>query len=72
MTVVLADVDLSAVEALQGRTRRPSGRGRVRDVRDPAALTELAGRVYRDIGPVRLLVNNAGIEQFGYLQQDTR
>ena len=37
------------------------------DVRDPEALSELAGRVYRDIGSVRLLVNNAGVEQFGYL-----
>ena len=37
------------------------------DVRDPAAVEQLAERTYRDIGPVRLLVNNAGVEQFGYL-----
>ena len=30
-------------------------------------MEELADRIYREIGPVRLLVNNAGIEQFGYL-----
>ena len=27
----------------------------------------LADRVYADVGPVRLLINNAGVEQFGYL-----
>ena len=37
------------------------------DVRDPDAVQELAERTYRDVGPVRLLVNNAGVEQFGYL-----
>ena len=37
------------------------------DVRDPDAVQELADRTYRDVGPVRLLVNNAGVEQFGYL-----
>ncbi|MFN8225606.1 MAG: SDR family NAD(P)-dependent oxidoreductase [Mycobacterium sp.] len=66
MTVVLADVDLSAVEALRDELGDRAVAVEC-DVRDPAALTELAGRVYRDIGPVRLLVNNAGIEQFGYL-----
>jgi NAD(P)-dependent dehydrogenase (short-subunit alcohol dehydrogenase family) len=37
------------------------------DVRDPEAVHALAERTYRDVGPVRLLVNNAGVEQFGYL-----
>ena len=37
------------------------------DVRDADALQRLADTVHRDIGPVRLLVNNAGVEQFGYL-----
>src|SRR5581483_8511887 len=37
------------------------------DVRDADAVQELADFTYRDIGPVRLLVNNAGVEQFGYL-----
>ena len=37
------------------------------DVRDPVAVQELAERTYRDVGAVRLLVNNAGVEQFGYL-----
>ena len=37
------------------------------DVRDPDAVEQLAERTYSDVGPVRLLVNNAGVEQFGYL-----
>jgi NAD(P)-dependent dehydrogenase (short-subunit alcohol dehydrogenase family) len=69
MTVVLADIDAGAVEALRGEL---SAAGGVAldvecDVRDPVALQDLADRIYREVGPVRLLVNNAGVEQFGYL-----
>ncbi len=66
MTVVLADIDADAVAALHDEL----GGGAVDvvcDVRDPDAVQDLADRTYRDIGPVRLLVNNAGVEQFGYL-----
>jgi NAD(P)-dependent dehydrogenase (short-subunit alcohol dehydrogenase family) len=65
MTVVLADVDADAVAAL--RDELGAAIDVVCDVRDPVAVQELAERTYRDVGPVRLLVNNAGIEQFGYL-----
>jgi NAD(P)-dependent dehydrogenase (short-subunit alcohol dehydrogenase family) len=69
MTVVLADIDAGAVEALRGEL---SAAGGVAldvecDVRNPVALQDLADRIYREVGPVRLLVNNAGVEQFGYL-----
>jgi NAD(P)-dependent dehydrogenase (short-subunit alcohol dehydrogenase family) len=37
------------------------------DVADWAAMDRLAERAYRDMGPVRLLVNNAGIETTGPL-----
>jgi len=37
------------------------------DVRDAAALQSLADRVAKESGPLRLLVNNAGVQQFGYL-----
>jgi NAD(P)-dependent dehydrogenase (short-subunit alcohol dehydrogenase family) len=69
MTVVLADVDEGAVAALRDELSAAGGVARdvVCDVRDPAAVQDLADRAYRDVGPVRLLVNNAGIEQFGYL-----
>lgn len=65
MTVVLADVDVEAIAAL--REELTAARDFVCDVRDPEAVRELADRTYREIGPVRLLVNNAGVEQFGYL-----
>ncbi len=69
MTVVLADVDSAAVSALRDELSAAGGAALdvVCDVRDPVAVQDLADRVYRDVGPVRLLVNNAGVEQFGYL-----
>jgi NAD(P)-dependent dehydrogenase (short-subunit alcohol dehydrogenase family) len=69
MTVVLADVDVDAIAALRAELRAAGGAALdvVCDVRDPDALQELAERTYRDVGPVRLLVNNAGVEQFGFL-----
>lgn len=69
MSVVLADVDGAAVAALRDEIVADGGTAvdMLCDVRDPDAVTALAERTYRDIGPVRLLVNNAGVEQFGYL-----
>jgi NAD(P)-dependent dehydrogenase (short-subunit alcohol dehydrogenase family) len=69
MTVVLADVDGAAVAALRDELTASGATAvdAVCDVRDPMALERLAERTYRDLGPVRLLVNNAGVEQFGYL-----
>nr|WP_090273905.1 SDR family NAD(P)-dependent oxidoreductase [Mycolicibacterium komanii]CRL66764.1 short-chain dehydrogenase/reductase SDR [Mycolicibacterium komanii] len=65
MTVVLVDIDASAIAAL--RDELAGSVDLVCDVRDPDALERIAAQVYSDIGPVRLLVNNAGVEQFGYL-----
>jgi NAD(P)-dependent dehydrogenase (short-subunit alcohol dehydrogenase family) len=69
MTVVLADIDAIAIAALRDELCAAGGTAIDVgcDVRDPDAVQELADRIYRDVGPVRLLVNNAGIEQFGYL-----
>jgi NAD(P)-dependent dehydrogenase (short-subunit alcohol dehydrogenase family) len=69
MTVVLADIDGAAAASIADELRAAGGSAVdvVCDVRDPGALQDLAERVYRDVGGVRLLVNNAGIEQFGYL-----
>jgi NAD(P)-dependent dehydrogenase (short-subunit alcohol dehydrogenase family) len=69
MTVVLADIDTAAIARLRDviNGTNASAFDFPCDVRDPEALEALAEGVYRDIGPVRLLVNNAGIEQFGYL-----
>ncbi|ORV54183.1 oxidoreductase [Mycobacterium europaeum] len=69
MTVVLADVDAHSIAALREELTAPGSTAvdMVCDVRDPVAMQELADTTIRDVGPVRLLVNNAGIEQFGYL-----
>jgi NAD(P)-dependent dehydrogenase (short-subunit alcohol dehydrogenase family) len=69
MTLVLADIDANAIAALRDELRAAGGAAVdiVCDVRNADALQELADRTYRDVGPVRLLVNNAGVEQFGYL-----
>jgi NAD(P)-dependent dehydrogenase (short-subunit alcohol dehydrogenase family) len=69
MTVVLADVDELAIGTLRDELRAGGGTAVCIpcDVRDPDAVQELADRVYVEVGPVRLLVNNAGVEQFGYL-----
>ncbi|KUI23212.1 oxidoreductase [Mycobacterium sp. GA-1285] len=65
MTVVLVDINASAIASL--RSELAGSVDLVCDVRDPEALEGVAAQVYSEIGPVRLLVNNAGVEQFGYL-----
>jgi NAD(P)-dependent dehydrogenase (short-subunit alcohol dehydrogenase family) len=69
MTVVLADIDARAIASLRDELCAAGGMAVDVgcDVRDPGAVQALADRVHRDIGPTRLLVNNAGVEQFGYL-----
>ncbi|MGV0807338.1 SDR family NAD(P)-dependent oxidoreductase [Mycolicibacterium setense] len=69
MTVVLVDVNADSIADLRDEIRAAGGAATdvVCDVRDADAVQALADDVYRDLGPVRLLVNNAGIEQFGYL-----
>ncbi|WNG89142.1 SDR family NAD(P)-dependent oxidoreductase [Mycobacterium sp. ITM-2016-00317] len=69
MTVVLTDVDGPAIAAMRDELTGDGGTAYARtcDVRDADAMAALAEYVYREIGPVRLLVNNAGVEQFGYL-----
>lgn len=69
MTVVLTDIDAAAIASLREELCAAGGSAVdvVCDVSDPSAVQALADDVYRDHGAVRLLVNNAGIEQFGYL-----
>ncbi|SEP76229.1 NADP-dependent 3-hydroxy acid dehydrogenase YdfG [Mycobacterium sp. 88mf] len=69
MTVVLVDVNAEAIAGLREEIDAAGGSATdvLCDVRDADAVQALADDVYRDLGPVRLLVNNAGIEQFGYL-----
>jgi len=65
MTVALVDIDAPAIAKL--RDELPRSVDLVCDVRDADALENLAAQVCSELGPVRLLVNNAGVEQFGYL-----
>jgi NAD(P)-dependent dehydrogenase (short-subunit alcohol dehydrogenase family) len=69
MTVVLADIDADATARLCNELTAGGATAvnALCDVRDPAALESLAAKTYSELGPVRLLVNNAGVEQFGYL-----
>ena len=69
MTVVLADVDVDAITRLRDELVAAGGAATAVecDVREADTVHALAERTYRDIGPVRLLVNNAGVEQFGFL-----
>ncbi|OBH58588.1 oxidoreductase [Mycobacterium mantenii] len=69
MTVVLADIDADAIAALRDELCGAGGSALdvVCDVREYDAVRALAEMTYRDVGAVRLLVNNAGVEQFGYL-----
>ncbi|KLI08454.1 oxidoreductase [Mycolicibacterium conceptionense] len=69
MTVVLVDVNAEAIAVLREELTVAGGSAvdMVCDVRDADAVQAMADQVYRELGPVRLLVNNAGIEQFGYL-----
>ncbi|MFE8013888.1 SDR family NAD(P)-dependent oxidoreductase [Streptomyces antibioticus] len=69
MNVVLVDVDESALERTCAEITDDGGRATpaVTDVRDADAVQSLADRVTKESGPPRLLVNNAGVLQFGYL-----
>jgi NADP-dependent 3-hydroxy acid dehydrogenase YdfG len=69
MTVVLADIDAVAIEKLSGDLNSAGARTVTMptDVRDASAVDHLATRTYDQLGDVRLLINNAGVEQFGYL-----
>src|SRR5574337_1340332 len=69
MAVALADIDEAALARARAQIVDAGGQAIAvsTDVRDPEALERLATRVYSELGDVRLLVNNAGIEQFGWL-----
>jgi NAD(P)-dependent dehydrogenase (short-subunit alcohol dehydrogenase family) len=69
MTVVLADIDAEAINALAEELISGGGRAVAvpTDVRRPDSVERLADASFDISGDVRLLVNNAGVEQFGYL-----
>ena len=63
-TVVIADLDLAAAEQLAATL---GGRAVQVDVADPTA----AARAVADAGPIDVLVNNAGLDDFGYFTTTT-
>ncbi|MFB7328459.1 SDR family NAD(P)-dependent oxidoreductase [Streptomyces sp. NPDC056190] len=69
MAVAIADIDHEAARAVADDLVRSGGKALARkvDVRDLGAMDAFADEVYGELGPVTLLINNAGIEQFGYL-----
>ncbi len=68
MSVMLADVAMDRAQRVADEIRGLGGVAIAKrvDVRDPAALDQLADDAYGEFGEVRLLINNAGIETVGY------
>ena len=66
-TVVCADIDgdAAARAAAACGERGPAGRSFAVDVAEPAAVETFADRVERDVGPVGILVNDAGVGMSG-------
>ncbi|MPZ98591.1 MAG: SDR family NAD(P)-dependent oxidoreductase [Dehalococcoidia bacterium] len=71
--VAIADIDLRTAELAVGELRDAGVEAlavRV-DVSDPAAMRAFAERVERDLGPVSVLCNNAGVMLDGTLVEST-
>lgn len=68
MKVIVADINGAAAEKVASEIRSAGGKAEaiVVDVSEPAELDRLASEVHTKQGPVRLLVNNAGIETIGF------
>ncbi|MEU6658824.1 SDR family NAD(P)-dependent oxidoreductase [Streptomyces sp. NPDC046821] len=69
MAVAIADVDIAAADAVAASLVEAGGKAMARkvDVRDLSAVEAFADEVYAELGPVTLAINNAGVEQFGYV-----
>lgn len=65
--VVCVDIDMGAAEKTAARCGELGGRGvaRMCDVADYDAVVQLAADIEGGVGPVDVLVNNAGVVQFG-------
>ena len=67
MQVALADIAVDRIERVAADIRAAGGTAITipTDVSDPAAIDRLAASVHEQLGDVRLLMNNAGIEILG-------
>lgn len=65
--VAIFDVDAAAIDVAVKRQREEGGTvsGHVVDVSDPDQVEAACAAVRAELGPILILVNNAGIEQFG-------
>ena len=59
--VVGTATSAAGAEAIGAYLQPYNGVGRVLDVRDPAAIDALVGEVGKSVGPIGILVNNAGV-----------
>lgn len=69
MKVAIADINGNAAQKVADSINADGGNAKayLLDVRDRNAFEALSEQVYTELGNVTLLINNAGIEQFGYL-----
>ena len=68
-TVVGTATSESGAKAIGDRLAAQGGHGRVLDVSAPAAIEDLIDAIGKDIGPVSILVNNAGITRDNLLMR---
>ena len=64
--VAVTDVNAEAAEAV---AREVGGRAYALDVRDGEAIAAALAGAERDIGPLDVLVNNAGYDEFGFFSK---
>ena len=71
MRVVVSDIELAEAEKVAAEIRATGKEALAvhADVSKRASVEELAERVYRELGSVELLCNNAGVAVFGPLDQ---
>ena len=71
--VAIFDITPDEIETQVGRLRRDGAKvaGYVVDVSNRAVVESAVAQVRADLGPVLILINNAGIEQFGKFAEIT-
>ena len=69
MKVAIGDIDIGAAQAVADDLVKAGGEATAvyTDVRDAESVDAFYAEAYDRFGPVTLAVNNAGVEQFGYL-----
>src|SRR5881392_752719 len=68
-TVIGTATSESGAAAIDARLTSAGGHGRMLDVTDAAAVEALIEQIGKDIGPVSILVNNAGITRDNLLMR---